>query len=304
MLFRHHITNAIIVAAAVFSMSCSKAKTATAKAAAYESFAMAEEADSLFEETEVKSDFANKGYKPEGPASSDVEPTKERKLVRTGNIQLEVDSLAKTNGAVQSWATSLGGYVANSSESGTWLSISVRIPSDNFDEAMSSLGKFGRTLSRSVNSKDVTEQFYDLETRIKTKEVMLERLNGYLANAKDISDMIKIESKLNDVTSDLESMKGRMKRLSSQIDFATIEISAQLPPNKTEDGFALPDARGKFRDFVGNILEFFVVLLFIVLYVAVFGAPIVLVGALFFWLCFGKLGLVRRLFAKLRAKKE
>ena len=64
MLFRHHITNAIIVAAAVFSMSCSKSKNATAKAAAYESFAMAEEADSLFEETEVKSDFANKGYKP------------------------------------------------------------------------------------------------------------------------------------------------------------------------------------------------------------------------------------------------
>lgn len=297
MKFRTRLFTFAVAAIAFSSVSCSKSKSNAEFAAApaeYESFATMEEADSDVKVAEKKS------FKTNGPAES----SSERKLVRTGSISLEVESLAKTNSAVQSWASSLGGYVANSNESGTFLSISVRIPSNRFDEAMSSLGSFGRTLSRSVSSKDVTEQFYDLETRIKTKELMLERLNNYLSNAKNVSDMIQIEGKLNDVTTELESMKGRMKRLSSQIDFSTIDISARLPSNKTEDGFVLPDARGRFRDFVGNILGFFVILIFIVLYVAVFGTPIVLILAFFYWLCFGKLGLIRRLFAKLRAKKE
>ncbi len=227
-------------------------------------------------------------------------PAVERKLVRNGSVNLEVDSLKSAREEIESWVSVFGGYVANSNESGNWLSVTARIPSKKFDEAMSAVGRFGRTLSRSVSTDDVTEQFYDLETRIQTKEVMLERMQNYLSAAKDVKDMIQIETKLNEVTSDLESMRGRMKRLSSQIDFSTITISAQLPVNHTEEGFVLPDTKSKFREFIGNILGFFVWLLFALLYVVVFGIPLVLVVALLFWLCFGKIGLVRKLFSRLR----
>ena len=156
---------------------------------------------------------------------------------------------------------------------------------------------------KNVNSKDVTEKYYDLKSRLETKRVMQERLESYLKSSKDIKDMLEIESKLNDVTAELESMQGQMNRLSSKIDFATVKISAKLPANQTEEGFALPDASEKAKNLFGGLLSFIINLFFILLYIVFYGAPIVLVVALFYWLCFGKIGLLRKLFYKVSNHK-
>lgn len=262
--------------------------------------------------------MAGRGFAPEPPAdmiadeaggsfSEDAKPAAptpaERKLVRTGSVQLEVESLKDARAAAEAWVRSFGGYVAQSGESESRLSMTARIPSARFDEAMAATGSFGRTLSRDVSSQDVTEQFYDLSSRLRSKEIMRGRLEGYLASAKDVKDMLEIEVKLNEVTADLESMRSRMNRLSGQIEYATITLSAALPVNRTEDGFATPDVRGMLREFAGNVLGFFAWILGAVLYVVVFGVPLVLLAALAFWVTFGRLGLVRRLFGALRSKK-
>ena len=247
---------------------------------------------------ETGSDYSGTGYTG---ASTKSNLPADRKLIRTGNINIEVTSLADTQTATENWVKQYGGYISDSSEDGRSISFTAHIPSARFDEAMDSSAKIGKVTSKTVNSTDVTDQYYDLDTRLSTRRILLERLQTYLKQAKDMKDMLDIETKINDVTTEIENMQGQLNRLSKQIDYAQIDICAQLPVNQTEQGFVFPDTKSQFREFCGNILNFFSNFLFVLLYIIIYGVPIVLVLFLLYWLCFGKVGLLRKLFKKCSA---
>ena len=228
-----------------------------------------------------------------------------RKLIRTGNIRFEVSSLAETKAATEAWAKRFGGYVSDFSEDGRSLGMTVHIPSSAFDDAMSSSGTIGKIVSKSADSVDVTDRFYDLDSRLATRRVLLERLQSYLKDAKNIKDMLEIEMKINDVTAEIEEMQGQFNRLSKQIDYSEIYVEANLPYNHAEDrGFIFPDLKSAFIEFCETVVGFFTGFVFVVLYILIFGIPILCVAFLLYWICFGKIGVLRKLFAKIRAGKK
>ena len=232
---------------------------------------------------------------------SGAKPGQERKIVYSGNLRLEVQSLADAKKTVEDWVKRYGGYISNSSESETQASITASIPSASFAQAMEECGAFGRLKSKNIYTDDVTERFYDLDTRLSTRKVLLERLKTYLAGAKNMQEMIQIETKINDVTSELERMQGQMNRLAAQIDFSQISVHLELPVNQSESGgFVLPSVGGAARKFLGDVADFFVSFFFVALKVLVFGVPCVLFLMLLFWLSVGKVGLLRRLFARIK----
>ena len=228
-----------------------------------------------------------------------------RKLIRTGNIRFEVSSLAETKAAAEAWAKRFGGYVSDFSEDGRSLGMTVHIPSSAFDDAMSSSGTIGKIVSKSADSVDVTDRFYDLDSRLATRRVLLERLQSYLREAKNMKDMLDIETKINDVTAEIEQMQGQFNRLSEQIDYSEIYIEANLPYNHAEDrGFIFPDLKSAFIEFCETVVGFFTNFVFVVLYIIIFGIPILCVVFLLYWICFGKIGVLRKLFEKIRAGKK
>ena len=238
---------------------------------------------------------------------SDAAPllTENRKLIRTGHIRFEVSSLAEAKAATEAWAKRFGGYVSDFSEDERSLGMTVHIPSAAFDDAMASSGGIGKILSKSADSVDVTDRFYDLDSRLATRRVLLERLQSYLRDAKNIKDMLEIEMKINDVTAEIEEMQGQFNRLSKQIDYSEIYIEANLPYNHAEDrGFIFPDLKSAFIEFCETVVGFFTGFVFVVLYILIFGIPILCVAFLLYWICFGKIGVLRKLFAKIRAGKK
>ncbi len=238
---------------------------------------------------------------------SDAAPllTENRKLIRTGTIRFEVSSLAETKAAAEAWAKRFGGYVSDFSEDDRSLGMTVRIPSSAFDDAMSSSGTIGKIVSKSADSVDVTDRFYDLDSRLATRRVLLERLQSYLREAKNMKDMLDIETKINDVTAELEQMQGQFNRLSKQIDYSEIYIEANLPYNHAEDrGFIFPDLKSAFIEFCETVVGFFANFIFVILYIIIFGIPILCVAFLLYWICFGKIGVLRKLFEKIRAGKK
>ena len=291
----------IFISTAIF-FSCSKKSAGVREAS---SAAIHQQAKS------VDAAFTGTGYNPEimeeadeaGESKSSIQPTN-RKIIYTGSISLEVKSLEQTQNDVQKWVNDFGGYIAEVSMGSRLANFTAKIPAASFTNAMEQAASFGSILHKQIQTSDVTDEFYDLKTRLETKKVMLDRLQTYLKNASAIKDMIEIETKINEVTSDFEAMQGQMNRLSSRIDFATVTISATLPPNRTEEGFAFPDARGKAKTLFGDLLGFLVNLFFILLYIVFYGIPIILALALFYWLCFGKVGLLRKLFQKISVRKN
>lgn len=224
----------------------------------------------------------------------------ERKLIKNGSLSLEVENLDEAEQAVISWGTTLGGYVSDSSSWKSSRSLTLRIPSERFDEAMSGIGTLGVMVSRNIYTNDVTEQFYDLQGRIQTKQILYDRLNSYLKDAKNMADLISIESELNKVKSDLESMQGQMNRLSNQINFSTLSVYLELPADKEEEGFQRITLSSRLSDLLSGFTTFLQYLVVGAVALVVFGIPILLAAALLWWLCFGKIGLIRKLFQKLK----
>ena len=282
--------------------SCGRNAKFASKATASQ-VAMYEGAEIVMEDAEVEevlaeADFADSAAIEIGASQTSREV--ERKLIYTGHISLGVENLSETKNAVEQWLKKYDGYISNLSESQRSVNFTVNVPQKNFFAAMEESASFGKVKSKNVNCRDVTEQFYDLQTRLDTRHILLERLQNYLASSSNVKDLIEIETKINDVTSELEQMQGNMNRLQKQIVFSQIEVQAMLPAGNNERGFIFPDIKDGARNLLHNIVSFFVNFIFVLIYVFIFGTLIVLALILIYWLAFGKIGLVRKLFDKIK----
>jgi hypothetical protein len=257
-----------------------------------------------FSDAVVEESWTGKGFSPEGPGNSSVTEQSssqvvERKLIKRGNVNIEVQNLKNAQESVEKWCKDFGGYIESFSENTNSANFNLRIPSVKFDEALNSVGEFGTAKSKNISTQDVSEQFYDLQGRLATKKIMQERLQKYLTQAKDVKDMLQIEKELNNTISEIESMEGRMKRLSGQIEYSSVNIFLELPYRTSDEGFVWPDFLQGFREFLSNCVDFFVGLFGIMVYAIVFGVPIIAILAFLYWLLIGKKGLLIKLFKKL-----
>ena len=262
-------------------------------------------AQASFKSVSRQNSVANESFTQALPTEAPAPSEAERKLIKNGNFSIEVEDLAAAEEKLEAWVKSLGGYVESSYMSERNGNLCVRIPQESFEKAMDSAGSFGRLLNKSVNTEDVTERFYDLKTRLDTKKIMRERLQNYLSSAKDIKDMLQIERELNSVIADIESMEGSLRRLSGQIDYSRINISFSLP-YRSEEGqsFVLPSFKDSFRRFLSNVVDFFLGFIKIILYIVIFGVPVVALIMLLYWLLFGKVGILRKIFKKISAPRK
>lgn len=225
----------------------------------------------------------------------------ERKLIKNGDISIEVSDLQKVQSSIENWVKKFGGYISNSSIWENNSNYTVRIPCANFDQAMNEVSGFGKIKNRNISVQDVSEQFYDLQSRLSTKKILKEKLNGYLSKATSMQDILKVESQLNSVQSEIESMEGRLKRLNSQIDFSTINVYVNLPYKAVQGGgFELPDFKNNVRHFVSNIISYFSGFVSLIFYLIICGIPAIALISFLFWLLFGKVGLLIKLYKKLK----
>ncbi|MEQ8688985.1 MAG: DUF4349 domain-containing protein [Imperialibacter sp.] len=162
--------------------------------------------------------------------SGDAPNTIERKLIREGNMRFKTENVSKTRTFLDSAVTAYGGYVFNENmyknEGMIEQSVAVRIPDDKFEVFMAAISSYaGKVDSKNVNAIDVTEEYVDVETRLKTKKELEARYIDLLKQAKTVTDMVAIESQLGQVRTDIESMQGRMNYLQNRVKFATLWIN-------------------------------------------------------------------------------
>ncbi len=148
-----------------------------------------------------------------------------RLLVWTANFSLEVADLNKSQAQLTERMLALGGYVEEKSDYGSYSqSLVYRVPKDAFASALGDVEQSGKVLSRHVKGEDVTEQYVDVETRLRNNIALRDRLRDLLGKAKDIKDILQIESELNRIQSEIDSMEARMRILKDQIQMSTLRV--------------------------------------------------------------------------------
>ena len=183
-----------------------------------------------------------RGQAPEAEDAADTSGV-ERSVISTGVVSLLGDDVEAARFDVQKIVDGRGGEVAEektqTDEDGqvSRSRLVVRIPVDEFDDAMEELEGVARLESSSRNSEDVTTEVIDTDVRIRAQTESLKRVEVLLARARTIRDIVSIEAQLTRRQADLDSLKSRQAYLEDQTSMATITVFlAEIPPKavKTE----------------------------------------------------------------------
>jgi hypothetical protein len=111
-------------------------------------------------------------------------------------------------------------------------SITIRVPAAAFEEAVRRIAGVGDMLHRNVTAEDVTEEYRDLEIRLKSARAVQARLTELLAKAAKVEDSLAIERELDRVSGEIERIEGRIKYLKDRAAFSTITV--RFEPRPTE----------------------------------------------------------------------
>jgi hypothetical protein len=144
-------------------------------------------------------------------------------LVYSATVTLAVFGVGSALDAVEQLARARQGYLVRRSDT----SIVVRVPAGGFHDALAGVGKLGDELHREVSAEDVTEQYADLEIRLRNAEVVRQRLEVLLAKAANVEDALAVERELSRVTQSIEQLKGKLKLLGELVRFSTITVNFQ-----------------------------------------------------------------------------
>jgi hypothetical protein len=149
-------------------------------------------------------------------------------LIYTAHIAMAVFEVNASLARVEAIGRELGGFLAKRDD----RSITIRVPVDRFDEAVRRVEGVGDMLHRNIAAEDVTEEFRDLEVRLRSARAVQQRLTELLSKAVKVEESIAIERELDRVSGEIERIEGRMKFLKDRAAFSTLTITFQ--PKTTE----------------------------------------------------------------------
>jgi len=168
-------------------------------------------------------------------ASADLPDVAQRLVIRNANLDLVVQDPAKAADDITQLAESLGGFVVEAnvdtrlSPDGVPLpygSITVRVPAKQFDSAVSQIvGMAEKVNSKVVSGQDVTEEYVDLQARLKNLEATEAQLQRIMNEAVSTEDVLAVYQELSRVRGEIEQVKGRMKYLQTAAAMSSISVS-------------------------------------------------------------------------------
>ena len=169
-----------------------------------------------------------------GTASVPQLETAGRKVIATASITIEVQDVGAAISRVRSAAEGLGGFVEQLSSSGgdpdkARATITIRVPEPEFFTALERLERLGKVTGRNVGSQDVSEQFIDLEARLKSARRQEESFLGLLARAQNVTEILTIERELARVRGEIERLQGQLNFLQRRVALATISVTLAAP---------------------------------------------------------------------------
>ncbi len=165
---------------------------------------------------------------PASPPTGSEIPT-EAKIIKNANIRFETNDLNESYTAIQNAVKKHGAIIQNDNEGkdyGTvFRNLVVRIPSKNFDVFIADISKGVSYFDKKeISSDDVTEQYIDIDARLKAKKVLEIRYFELLKKANKVSEMIEIETQLATIREEIEAKEGQLRYMQSRVSMSTISI--------------------------------------------------------------------------------
>lgn len=218
----------------------------------------------------------------------------QRKIIRNANVTIEVKNfdksyaelknIVKPYGFVENSNIQKNQYYANTKfTSGT---ITLRIDKDKFDNFINSLNGIGELISENITSDDVTDKFFDTESRLKLLKFESGRLEEYLKKINDPDTIFKTESRLTEIRHEIESLTGTLNKWNDLIKLSTIVVTmSEKPDTKPPENKPYLEklttttysTLTNFLTFIGTIILFIIIVLPYIILITVISLIVMLI---------------------------
>lgn len=223
------------------------------------------------------------------------------KMIYTAYAEIETTEFEDSVSAVYELLDSFGAFVEDSYVTGKSYSTDyygyqsyrsaefvLRVPKDNYKQLLSELGGIGNVLSLDSSSRNITTQYTDTESRLKTYRIEEQRLQEMLQMAESVENMITIESRLAEVRYEIESLTSTLREWDNQVDYSTVTLSIsevkklteQYPAKRTywqEIGDGILATFREIGEFFKSLFMYFAVALPVLVILAVIVVAIILI---------------------------
>ncbi len=150
------------------------------------------------------------------------------KLIYTADMDLETTAFDAAIAGLEALVKDMGGYFESSNVNnyGSYRqgNYTVRVPAKNFDGFCTAVGQLCQLNSISRSARDVSEAYYDTESRLVTQKTKLERLQGLLAQAATMEDIIELENSISETEYQIEQLTGTLRKYDSLVGYSTVSI--------------------------------------------------------------------------------
>lgn len=152
------------------------------------------------------------------------------KIIYTADLEMQTQDFDTADAQLAALVSGMGGYFenrsVNSPSSGyRYASYTVRVPSAQFEAFCRQAGELCHVTYETSNARDISETYYDTESRLKTVQIKLERLQELLAKADKLEDIITLESAISETEWTIESLSGTLRGYDALVDYATVTLS-------------------------------------------------------------------------------
>ena len=165
------------------------------------------------------------------PRAAQADPlTTPERVIKTAELGIEVDD-GKLGDALREGraiAEEAGGFLLSTSIEGTDRrsgDFTIRVPAERFEETLSALEDLGKITREDVRGEDVSQEFVDLEARLRNATAQEEVLFRLYDRSQSIADTIRVQRELEDVQLEIERLRGRLRYLEDRTDLSTITVS-------------------------------------------------------------------------------
>ena len=159
-----------------------------------------------------------------GKATSEESSTTQRKIVITANYSIETTDFDVSVSKVKELTEQSGGYIENSEVSDGSATFVLRIPKEKAGDLDALLSPVGNILSNSQKRDDITDTYYDTKSSLDSLSVQYDRILAILGKATDLDDVLKLETELNRIRTQIETLTTEMKNYDNEVSYATVNI--------------------------------------------------------------------------------
>jgi hypothetical protein len=251
-----------------------------------------------FEAVESASDSSGLDMPPMGEEAAG----QTRKLTKRAELRLKVEDPAATEKPLTELMEKYGAWPASSGIYENSRNYSIRVPLASYGDMLSELAGLGKIIRRTEYAEDVTLRYYDLESRLATKRELLKTYQGYLGKASNIDEIMSVESRIADLQQEIDWTGTQFRNLANLIDYSTIDVEISGPVSSSS--YSKPTLGEKLRELFGSFGDVASSALVVLLAIVIYGIPAVFFVVLLFWVFFGRIGLLKKLWRLAAEKKD